>query len=214
MRSPTSSPEETDGEIHFSREFLSKSGDVSLKVSYLNLPGAIAFATVAFSGGSLLWSQSSHPLTVEQIWGQPSPTGVPPQGIQWAPDAGRVTYLSPEADLMQLLPTNGATTTLISHTKLSALGSAASNEKDKDHRDSAMTCPAISGGRTRSTSSSIAEGSFFFIAWTAERPLTSLRRDRRAATTRSLLRMGSLSRMFAGTICMCIASRTRLRSCS
>ena len=81
-----------------------------------------------------LHSQATHPLTVEEIWGQPSPTGAPPEGIQWAPDAGRVTYLSPDADLMQLLPTNGATTTLISHTKLSALGSAASNEKDKDHR--------------------------------------------------------------------------------
>jgi dipeptidyl-peptidase-4 len=35
---------------------------------------------------------------------------------------------------MQLSPTTGAIATLLSHTKLSALGSAASNEKDKDHR--------------------------------------------------------------------------------
>ena len=81
-----------------------------------------------------LQSQSAHPLTVEEIWGQPSPTGVPPQGIQWAPDGGRVTYLSPDSDLMQVLPTDGTSTMLISHTKLSALGASASNEKDKDHR--------------------------------------------------------------------------------
>ena len=66
-----------------------------------------------------------HPLTVEEIWGQPSPTGAAPQGIQWAPDGGRVTYLSPDSDLMQVLPTDGTSTTLINHTKLSALGSSA-----------------------------------------------------------------------------------------
>jgi dipeptidyl-peptidase 4 len=95
---------------------------------------SILLATLAFSQAPVLQSQSSHRLTVEEIWGQPSPTGVPPQGIQWAPDGGRVTYLSPDSDLMQLLPTNGATTMLIEHTKLSALGSSAINEKDKDHR--------------------------------------------------------------------------------
>ncbi len=89
---------------------------------------------LAFAQSPSLQSQSTHPLTVEEIWGQLSPTGVPPQGIQWAPDGGRVTYLSPDSDLMQVLPTNGATTTLISHTKLSALGSSAIDEKNKDHR--------------------------------------------------------------------------------
>ncbi len=45
-----------------------------------------------------------------------------------------MTYLSPESDLMQLVPTTGAITTLVSHTKLSALGSSAADEKDRDHR--------------------------------------------------------------------------------
>ncbi len=35
---------------------------------------------------------------------------------------------------MQVVPTDGTSTMLINHTKLSALGSSASNEKDKDHR--------------------------------------------------------------------------------
>ncbi len=91
-------------------------------------------AALAFAHQPYLQSQNPHPLTVEEIWGKPSPTGAPPQGIQWAPDGGRVTYLSPDSDLMQVLPTNGDSTTLISHTKLSALGSSKSNEKDKDHR--------------------------------------------------------------------------------
>ena len=48
--------------------------------------------------------------------------------------AGRVTYLSPDSDLMQVLPTSGATTMLVSHTKLSALNPPVANEKDRDHR--------------------------------------------------------------------------------
>ena len=94
----------------------------------------LLLATVSLSQKPALYSQTRHALTVEEIWGQPSPTGVPPQGIQWAPDGGRVTYLSPDSDLMQLLPATGATTTLISHAKLSALGSSPVDEKDKDHR--------------------------------------------------------------------------------
>jgi dipeptidyl-peptidase-4 len=100
-----------------------------LKVLCTTILSALAFAQQPY-----LQSQSTHPLTVEEIWGQPSPTGAAPQGIQWAPDGGRVTYLSPDSDLMQVLPTNGDSTTLISHMKLSALGSSNSNEKDKDHR--------------------------------------------------------------------------------
>jgi dipeptidyl-peptidase 4 len=100
-----------------------------LKVLY-----SLLLTALLLSQGSLLRAQSTHSLTVEGIWGQPSPTGVPPEAIQWTPDAGRVTYLSPDADLMQLSPTTGQTTILINHAKLSALGSAASNEKDKDHR--------------------------------------------------------------------------------
>jgi dipeptidyl-peptidase-4 len=94
----------------------------------------IIFTALAIAQQQSLRPQSTHPLTVEEIWGQPSQTGAPPQGIQWTPDGGRVTYLSPDSDLMQVLPTDGTSTMLISHTKLSALGSSTSNEKDKDHR--------------------------------------------------------------------------------
>jgi len=100
----------------------------------LKLLCSTVLAALAFAQQPLLHSQATHPLTVEEIWGQPSPTGVPPQGIEWAPDGGRVTYLSPDSDLMQVLPTTGAWTMLISHTKLSALGSSAIDEKNRDHR--------------------------------------------------------------------------------
>ncbi len=104
----------------------------------LKLLRSLFLASFAFYCLPAQWGQTQpqtqHPLTVEEIWGQPSPTGTPPQGLEWAPDAGRVTYLSPDSDLMQVLPITGATTALISHTKLSALVSSAPHEKDRDHR--------------------------------------------------------------------------------
>ncbi len=63
-----------------------------------------------------------------------APASTPPQGVQWVPDGGRVTYLSPESDLMQLMPSSGEVSMLLSHSKLSALGSSPTTEKDKDHR--------------------------------------------------------------------------------
>ena len=68
---------------------------------------SILLAALVLFQQPALQTHSRHPLTVEEIWGKPNPTGVAPQGIQWAPDGGRVTYLSPDSDLMQLLPTNG-----------------------------------------------------------------------------------------------------------
>ncbi len=79
-------------------------------------------------------AQTRHPVTVQDVWAHGNPTGSPPQGVQWAPDGARVTFLSPDSDLMQLQPATGATTMLLSHSKLSALGSAQANEKDRDHR--------------------------------------------------------------------------------
>jgi dipeptidyl-peptidase-4 len=101
----------------------------------LRLHCSLVLAALALAQQACLHAQSSHRLTVEEIWGQPNPTGAPPQGIQWAPDGGRVTYLSPDSDLMQVLPASGASTMLISHSKLSALAASATNEKDKDHRE-------------------------------------------------------------------------------
>jgi len=116
-------------ELHFSGVSSSYFSEFYLKVFL-----AVLSFSLCFLSDHTVHAQTEHPLTVEAIWGQPSATGQPPEGIQWAPDGSRVTYLSPESDLIQLLPTNGATTTLVSHTKLSALRSTATNEKDKDHR--------------------------------------------------------------------------------
>jgi dipeptidyl-peptidase-4 len=82
---------------------------------------------------SCLHAQQPHPITVEDIWGSEEPGGTPPQQIQWSPDGGRVTFLSSESDLMQLAPTTGALTVLVSHTRLSALAES-SKGKSLDGR--------------------------------------------------------------------------------
>jgi len=98
----------------------------------LSLPVLILLAS--FATDASLSAQTPPPIAVEQIWARGNPTGSLPQGLQWSPDGGRVTYMSPSADLMQLEPATGAISTLVSHTKLSALGTAAADEKDRDHR--------------------------------------------------------------------------------
>jgi len=98
----------------------------------LKLLVSVLFAAVVFSNDPALQAQTQHPLTIEEIWSRPATTV--PQGLEWVPDGGRVTFLSPESDLMQLVPSTGEVTMLLSHTKLSALGSSPTNEKDKDHR--------------------------------------------------------------------------------
>jgi dipeptidyl-peptidase 4 len=104
-------------------------GVFSLKRS-LPLLLFIAFLSNNFS----LHGQTQRPITVEDIYARGNPTGSLPQGLQWIPDGGRVTYMSPDSDLMQVLPTTGVISTLVSHTKLSALGTSSANEKDRDHR--------------------------------------------------------------------------------
>ncbi len=94
----------------------------------------VLFAAAVFANNPRLQAQTEHPIKMEKIWSSGGAASMPPQGIQWVPDGGRVTYLSPESDLMQLLPTTGETSMLVSHSKLSALGSSPTNEKDKDHR--------------------------------------------------------------------------------
>ncbi len=98
----------------------------------LSLPFLLAVALL--SSSSSLLAQSQHPITVEDIYAHGNPTGSMPQGLQWTPDGGRVTYMSAESDLVQVEPRTGAVSTLVSHTKLSALGTSSTNEKDRDHR--------------------------------------------------------------------------------
>ena len=87
-----------------------------------------------FGADASLHAQTLRPITIEDIWAHGNPTGSLPLGLQWSPDGGRVTYMSPDADLIQLQATTGVISTLVSHAKLSALGTAAANEKDRDHR--------------------------------------------------------------------------------
>jgi dipeptidyl-peptidase-4 len=98
------------------------------------LPFAFLLFLPVLATASALRAQNGQPITVEEIWAHGNPTGPLPQGLEWSPDGARVTYMSPESDLMQVQPASGVTSMFVSHTKLSALASAATNEKDKDHR--------------------------------------------------------------------------------
>jgi dipeptidyl-peptidase-4 len=98
----------------------------------LSLPFLLLLAI--FATDRPLNAQVQRPITVEDIWARANPTGALPQGLHWSPDGGRVTYMSSGADLMQLQPSTGVISTLVSHTKLSALSTSAANEKDRDHR--------------------------------------------------------------------------------
>ena len=97
---------------------------------------SLAVSCLAVSGllTNLSFAQFSRQLTVADIFAHGDPTGEPPKGIEWAPDGGRITYLSDDADLMQVQATTGNKSVLVSHNKLSALTSGANDEKDKDHR--------------------------------------------------------------------------------
>ncbi|RXH54895.1 alpha/beta fold hydrolase [Granulicella sibirica] len=82
-------------------------------------------------------------LTVDAV--NREPYGYPPLGGQWSPDGKVIAYLySPRingistgkpGDIIAVSASTGKVTVLAPSEKLDALGSAAINEKDRDHRD-------------------------------------------------------------------------------
>src|SRR5208282_5751207 len=82
--------------------------------SFLKLLVSVLFAALAFSNDPAPQAQTQRPLTVEEIWAQPSPAETAPKGLQWVPDGGRITFLSPESDLIQVQPTTSEITMLVS----------------------------------------------------------------------------------------------------
>jgi dipeptidyl-peptidase-4 len=72
--------------------------------------------------------------TVKEIFGGPSLTGFPPDGISWSPDGSRATYISEDGDVMQVEVSDGKPKKLLDHTKINSLLSANITEKDRDHR--------------------------------------------------------------------------------
>jgi dipeptidyl-peptidase-4 len=111
-------------ESHFSSEFL-------LRLPLLSVSFSLALILPAAAAAP---AQTQRLITIEDIYAHGNPTSDPPKGLVWAPDGGRITFLSAESDLMELSPVTGKTGTLVNHTKLSVLGSAPADEKDRDHR--------------------------------------------------------------------------------
>ena len=86
---------------------------------------------------SIAYSQPAAPTkswTVKEIFGGPSLTGYPPDGISWSPDGSRATYIGDDGDVMQIEAANGKLKKLLDHTKIVALLNANISEKDRDHR--------------------------------------------------------------------------------
>jgi dipeptidyl-peptidase-4 len=103
----------------------------------LALSAFLALTTAALS-------QTTTPITpwtVADVYKAAANVGGTLNGAEWTPDSRRLTFLASDnqfggepGDLMAYDTATGQTYVLIPHTKLTALLSPPSNEKDKDHR--------------------------------------------------------------------------------
>jgi dipeptidyl-peptidase 4 len=93
------------------------------------------FAVSAFSFAHSQSSESTHPWTVKEIFGDNSLTGFPPDGMSWSPDGKRVTYIADNGDVMQIEVSDGKLKKLIDHSKIASLLNANISEQDRDHRN-------------------------------------------------------------------------------
>jgi dipeptidyl-peptidase-4 len=94
-------------------------------------------ASLLLASFPLVYSQSTaetKPWTIKEIFGGPSPTGFPPDGISWSPDGSRATYIADNGDLMQIDAKDGKLSSLLDHSKIGGLLNPNINEKDRDHR--------------------------------------------------------------------------------
>ncbi|MDQ1693289.1 MAG: dipeptidyl-peptidase 4, partial [Acidobacteriaceae bacterium] len=80
-----------------------------------------------------LTAQSKQPLTISAMFTDPTLTSREPQGLAWAPDGTRLTYLNQNGDLMAA-DGQGATSVLVPKEKLGSMHDSGTTEQDKDHR--------------------------------------------------------------------------------
>jgi dipeptidyl-peptidase-4 len=80
-------------------------------------------------------SASTHPWTVQEIFGGGSLTGYAPDGISWSPDGKRATYLDANGNVMQIEVADGKLKKLIDHAKIASVLDASISEEDRDHRN-------------------------------------------------------------------------------
>jgi dipeptidyl-peptidase-4 len=93
-----------------------------------------AFIAVPLTAPSLAAQAPQKSLTVDAIYAHGPLTGIPPEGLTWAPDAKHLTYLE-DGELIDLDPGTGKPHVLVSHAKLAAISGAGGSETDRDHRD-------------------------------------------------------------------------------
>ena len=96
---------------------------------------AAAFFLAAHAALAQQSPAPTHPWTVKEIFGDESLTGYPPEGMSWAPDGSRATYIGDTGDVMQIQVSDGKLKKLIDHAKIHSLLEASISEKDRDHRN-------------------------------------------------------------------------------
>lgn len=102
---------------------------------YTSLPLiAVLLTSIASLAAFAQNTQPSKAFTVADIYREGNLTGKAPEGVTWAPDGARVTYVSEEGDLMQVEAATGKASVLVGRVKLASLISTNTPEKDKDHR--------------------------------------------------------------------------------
>jgi len=105
------------------------SSALSLRCIALALFAAAPLASLAGQSSS-----AARPLTVEQIFADPTLNAEPPAGAVWAPDGTRLTYRSETGDIIAVTG-DGKTSILVPHSKISSLAGPGGSEQDRDHRE-------------------------------------------------------------------------------
>ncbi|HEV2275854.1 MAG TPA: alpha/beta fold hydrolase [Acidobacteriaceae bacterium] len=75
-----------------------------------------------------------EPLTVEQLFHQPSLLAGAPDNLLWSPDGARLIYLAEGGDLMAVEGASGAQRVLVSRSKMRTFTEAAISERDRSAR--------------------------------------------------------------------------------
>jgi len=89
-----------------------------------------ALAALPLVAGS---GSAQKPLTVEAIYGHGPMIGKPPAEMTWSPDGKHLTYLD-GGEMVDLNPTTGKSSVLVSRAKLAPLIIESGSEQDRDHR--------------------------------------------------------------------------------
>lgn len=105
------------------------SSALSLRCLALSLLAAASFGSLGAQSSS-----AAKPLTVEQIFADPTLNAEPPAGALWAPDGTRLSYRSEAGDIMAVTGA-GTRSILVPHGKVSSLTGPNVSEQDRDHRE-------------------------------------------------------------------------------